>query len=372
MTEVHRSKVVSSIEPRPLRRNVTTDFEWEVRSLKEQLSLERNQILSPEFDVHGTEGARMFKFVGFSSYKTTQLTFMRKPPNYILQLGALEYYTLSVTAHLCCGDCEEKSAAVETNGRGTFVGGETKLLSVAFDSALGCAIQERNGFSARVQLTTLSAQGELVVTALHAGQETRPLHSLASSLRSALQSADLADVSLKSEEGATFPAHRQLLGMRSPVFRSMFYGPMMEAQTGTATIKASSAGVQQLLRCIYTDEIDLDAVEPIGFELFELGMQYEIPQLVALVKKQMFWTLSVDNAAERFLLANRHSVEELEKASEAIIKGNLAAVMQTEGWTHIMKDPAVMGRLINGARKCHDNAETSPRKLKRPRSGKQD
>jgi len=184
-----------------------------------------------------------------------------------------------------------------------------------------------------------------------------------------LGSGDFADVTLKSEDGSTFAAHRQLLAMRSPVFRAMFYGLMREAQSGIASINASSAGVRELLSCIYTDEIDQGALNLIGCELFELGTQYEVPRLVALVKEQMLCTLSVDNVVERFSLAIRYSAEELGQACESIIKHNLAAVMQTEGWTQIMKDPVTMGMLINGGQRCLDEGESTPRKLKRPRSG---
>jgi len=64
MIEVHRKKVVSSVEARPLRRNVTTEFEWEVRSLKEH----GRKLSSPSFKVYGTEGGVTTFFSRFEGY----------------------------------------------------------------------------------------------------------------------------------------------------------------------------------------------------------------------------------------------------------------------------------------------------------------
>merc|ERR1711862_842370 len=119
-----------------------------------------------------------------------------------------------------------------------------------------------------------------------------------------------------------------------------------EAQSGVANMNAPSRWVQLLLDFIYTDEIDLDSAEGHGADLFDLGARYELPRLVALVKDQFLRTLSMQNACERVLLAVRFSVEDLERAAVAIIKGNLSAVMRTDGWDLISKDPEVMQKLV--------------------------
>lgn len=367
MAEEHHSKAVASVEPRPLRRNVITVFDWELTSLSEQMSHGRTFINSPDFAVHGTEGAKEVSLLGNSFPQSVHLQFDLRGSSYRLVLNPLQYYILAVEAKLCCGGHEMKSGAVQTNGHGPF-GGETTLFSFERASPFGLALQKQNGFSASVRVTTVSAQGQLVQTVVQK-PGILPAPSLAKNLQSALSSGNFADVTLKSEDGDTFPAHRQLLAMRSPVLARMFYGPMKEAQAGSASIMASSAAVRQLLKCIYTDEIDADAVELSGHEMLDLGTQYEVGRLVALTREQLFRTISVDCAAERYLLASRYSLEDLGKACEAVIRDNLAAVMQTKGWALITKDPLSMGALLKSGGKRRSEQQPTPQKLKRPRVG---
>jgi len=362
MNEVHRSKVVSSVEQRALRKNVTTEVEWEVNSLKHQFEIASLEWISKSgIILHGTEGPS-------NCPASTQLSLEKKGQFYVLNLGAIEHYIFSVEAKLCCVGHEQKCNGLKTNGRHICLDGDLTLFKVAFASELGRAMQEHDSFTATVRMTTLSADGEVRETTLDTPLEVHPQLSLSDNLRAALASGDFADVTLKSQEGDAFPAHRQLLAMRSPVLRAMFYGSMREAQSGIANISASSAGVRQLLRCIYTDEVEVNVVERILSELLELGAQYEVPRLVALVKEQALHSLAVHNVVDRFLLALRHSVGELEAACEKIIKSNISAVMQTEGWTQLAQNPEAMAMLMNGGKKRRDPHEVSPKKLKRPRS----
>merc|ERR1711971_129731 len=122
-----------------------------------------------------------------------------------------------------------------------------------------------------------------------------------------------------------------------------------------------------------TDEIDARSSgtpESVIVELFELGTQYVLPRLVAHAKGNLVQTLSVDNAADRLMLAMKHSVEELKNAAEAIIRVNLSAVMQTEGWTRLSKNPLAMALLIKHIKepRPRQTVDCSPPKLKRPRT----
>merc|ERR1712187_557569 len=114
---------------------------------------------------------------------------------------------------------------------------------------------------ASVRITTVSATGKIVETVVESGMQCRKPPSLANDWQCMLKSGDFADVTLKSNQGRAFPAHKLVLATRSPVFRAMFHGGMREAHTGEASIDASSVSVQQLLEYVYTDEIDAIAVE---------------------------------------------------------------------------------------------------------------
>jgi len=305
----------------------------------------------------------------FPDLKVTQQTALNfrltntgLPEKYTFSLDVVRDYVLSVKAKLACAGHEPMVVAVESNGQGL----DTQLFSVDNDSPLGRAIHEQDGFVLSTQITTVSAAGMCVSTQLEMEKELRPPPSLAKDLQDCLTSSDFGDVTLKSHEGDVFPAHRQLLAMRSPVFKAMFYGSMSEAQSGTACIDSSSASLQHLLHCMYTDEINAKVMEVNGSELFDLGTQYQVPRLVALAKAHLFSTLSVENAVEHFSVAVRFSEDKLGEACKAIIRGNLAAVMKTDGWTQIAKDPVLMGTFLKDGGERQAEAE-SPRKLKRPR-----
>jgi len=310
-------------------------------------------IYGPCFDVHGTQGERINGISGqdfTQGPKKARLSLMivhqqHGGAHYTLRMSEEEGYRYSLEARIYSGDQEEKSAAVESLGRRMET---TSIMSVARNSLLGKAITQSNGFTAVVRVTTVSAYGQQVDTTLDIGKKIQTPLSLANDNLEALKSGEFADCTLKSEDGDEFLVHRQILAIRSPYFGAMLFGSMREAQTGIAQIKASSAAVTQLLQCVYTDEIDAKVAEPVSLELLELGKQYQLPRLVDLVTALMLSTLSVDNAAERFLLAVQISLADLEEACESIITGNLAAVMLTAGWAEIAKNPSAMSRLING------------------------
>jgi len=291
-----------------------------------------------------------------------------------VRLGQLGNYIVSVSTRVNCGEHSQVTGPVRSNGQRCYIAGQTKLLSIGVDSPLGRAIREHNGFSVIVRITTVSAVGEVAETRQESATFVSQSHvSLARDLQIALETGECADVTLKSEDGDSFMAHRQLLAMRSPVLRAMFHGSMLEAQSGVAHIPASSPCVKQLLHFIYTDEIDASTSgtpESVIVELLELGTQYVLPRLVAHAKDNLVQTLSADNAAERLMLAMKHSVEELKNACEEIIRVNLSAVMRTEGWTRLAKDPLAMTLLIKSSEEPRPSraADCSPRKVKRPRA----
>ena len=276
-------------------------------------------------------------------------------------MSDIKGHRLSVECRIYTDDNEGMSTTMETHGlRSEF----PTIITVPRNSALGKAIASSNGFTALIRMKTVSVRGQQVDTQMDIGKKIQKPLSLANNNMEALRSGEFADIKLRSEDGGEFHAHRQLLAIRSPVFGAMFFGSMREAQTGTAHIKSPRAAVEQLLQCVYTDEIDEKVAEPLSAELLELGTQYQIPRLVDLVKALMLTTLSVDNAAERFLFAVRFSFADLKEACETIIRGNLAAVMTTAGWAEIVKNPSAMGRLINGEK---GNGGETERPAKRPR-----
>lgn len=356
MPEVHKTKVVSSIERRPLRPNVTTEFDWEVSSVHERFAT-RNFFMSKLIDLHGTEHDGLFK-------GRTYVLVRHDERGYGIRLNEVEYYVLSVVATLCSAD-QKHSVTIRSDGSGSR---DIALFSMAPSTPLACAMKDSNSFTINLKITTITAMGITVDTELDLGKTSSDDPLLANQLHQAFKAGDLTDVVLNSDEGDSFPAHSQILALRSPVLRVMFYGQMQEAHLGTASVKASSAALAQLLRCVYTDDIDTDLAGGVASELIELSTQYEVPRLTSLVKGWMVRTLSIDNAADRLCLATRFSLDDLRSECVSIVQRNLGAVMDTQGWMQIAKDKDVMAMLLTNEKKRPGKADLSPQKLKRLRS----
>lgn len=177
-----------------------------------------------------------------------------------------------------------------------------------------------------------------------------PGPSLAESIGAGLVSdelRELADAVLVSIDGEEHPAHRLLLSMRSPVMRATFRHDMQESRTGRIHANASSAAVEQLLKFIYTDEVDnLTERDELLLEVFGLASFYELSRLKSLAEAQMLESLSVRNVADRLLLAVRHN-SPIKSKCMRIVKGNVAEVMKTKGWQEIAKDTTVMTVLFS-------------------------
>lgn len=366
MTEVYRAKEVASFEARPLKRGIITEFDWEVRSLRDLKALSRS-VHSQSVNIAGTGSRRGSPQARTSFVLWFEASGLTSSNSYTLDLSAIEGYIVSIKATLSCLH-HSSSVEKQSNGRDMCNDGRTQLFTIDGGSPLGRAIQEHDGFVLSSRITPVSSAGMCVATIVESGWKVPPKPSLSEDLQRGWKSSDFFDVTLKSSEGEAFRAHRQLLAMRSPVFKAMFYGSMSEAQSGLACISASSAGLRHLLHFMYTDELDANGVEPNDAELFELAAQYEVPGLVALVREQLFRTLSVDNAVTHFSLAVQFSQEKLEESCKAMIKRNLNAVMRTEGWAQITRDPELMGTLLREGQKCHGENESIQRKPKRSRT----
>jgi speckle-type POZ protein len=63
-----------------------------------------------------------------------------------------------------------------------------------------------------------------------------PLSDLSGNLAKLLEAQDEADVIFKVK-GETFPAHKIILAMRSPVFKAQFYGPMKDKRMRNVTVE---------------------------------------------------------------------------------------------------------------------------------------
>lgn len=126
----------------------------------------------------------------------------------------------------------------------------------------------------------------------------------------ALTAADADSVLLKTHDGMTLKACKQILGAHSSVFESMFEIDMQEAsKKAVEIIDFSGSVMQELLRFIYSGEVR--GIENIEVELYEAAKVYEIAELPELCLKSIVRSLTVANVFEIVVFADLHGVDDL-------------------------------------------------------------
>lgn len=107
-----------------------------------------------------------------------------------------------------------------------------------------------------------------------------------------LESFEWSDCSF-SVSGKTFKAHKLLLGISSPVFKAMFYGPL-STDTDIVICDIQPSTFQRLLKYIYTDKIELESVGQ-ALRLLYAAKKYMIEYLMKKCKRFIEENMCVDN-----------------------------------------------------------------------------
>ncbi|GIY78581.1 TD and POZ domain-containing protein 5 [Caerostris extrusa] len=131
---------------------------------------------------------------------------------------------------------------------------------------------------------------------------------------------------------AEFPAHKTILGARSPVFKAMFTCDMQETARNALDISDSDADtVKRMLLYVYTDTLDHpdgDSVEKLCFA----ADKYEILCLKKKCALLLESDLCESNACRILLLADRHQDEYLKETVCRFISKFRSPILQSEEW----------------------------------------
>ncbi|KAJ4818292.1 BTB/POZ and MATH domain-containing protein 2 [Rhynchospora pubera] len=169
-----------------------------------------------------------------------------------------------------------------------------------------------------------------------------------------LEQGDGKDVSF-DVGGVTFDAHRCVLSARSPVFRAELFGPMKMSEK--IEIKDMDPSIfKSMLHYIYSDSIpelekvrdNKDASIALAQHLLVAADRYGLERLKHLCEIKIYEFIDANNVATSFTLAKQHNCSELKAACLKFIKRPevLAAVMQTEGFEHMIKScPTIIDEL---------------------------
>ncbi|GBL76125.1 TD and POZ domain-containing protein 3 [Araneus ventricosus] len=156
-------------------------------------------------------------------------------------------------------------------------------------------------------------------------------------LKSLFHDNIFSDIKLKSST-KTFPAHKNILSARSPVFKAMFSNNMKEKFNECVEIEdIDSDTVFRMLHYVYTAEIQ-DLQWENACDLYRAADKYEILALRDECSACIKSNLSPNNACEVLILADMHQDEYLKASVQEFIFNH--DVLISEEWKHLMKTRA--------------------------------
>ncbi|XP_048527597.1 BTB/POZ and MATH domain-containing protein 2-like [Triticum urartu] len=154
-------------------------------------------------------------------------------------------------------------------------------------------------------------------------EEEAPPSEIMDQLGKLLEAKEGVDVTLEVQ-GVKFPAHKLVLAMRSPVFKAMLYGPMMEKDSSRIAINNMQPDVFKfLLHFIYNnslpavmgdDLLDEDNKREVTRHLLVAADHYGMERLKLMCESILCKDLNAESLATTLALASQHSCSRLQDA----------------------------------------------------------
>ncbi|GFW62712.1 TD and POZ domain-containing protein 3 [Trichonephila clavipes] len=161
-----------------------------------------------------------------------------------------------------------------------------------------------------------------------------PTRILIKNLESSYEENLLCDTKLKTKTGS-FPAHKNILSARSPVFKAMFTNDMREKNSECVDIEDfDNDTVQRLLLYIYTATLQ-DLRWDSACNLYASADKYEILSLKSECSSFLKDNLSRDNCCNLLILADKHQDHDLKSVVQDYILNH--DVFQANEWKHFME-----------------------------------
>ncbi|GFR05688.1 speckle-type POZ protein B [Trichonephila clavata] len=158
---------------------------------------------------------------------------------------------------------------------------------------------------------------------------------LKENLESSYKENFLCDTKLKTKTRA-FPAHKFILGARSPVLKAMFTNEMRGKNSEYVNIDyLDDDTVRRMLLYIYTATLQ-DLHWDSACNLYTASNKYEILSLKNECSSFLKNNLSEDNACDLLILADMHQDEDLKSAVQDYTL-NHRGIFNTAAWKNCIK-----------------------------------
>jgi len=157
-------------------------------------------------------------------------------------------------------------------------------------------------------------------------------------------SKDHSDVLIRCGD-KVYDCHKNILGSRSPVFKSMFKLNMKEKMTGDVEIKDMDHEVlEDLLKYIYSG--GAPNIDEHVQELFYAADQYQIDKLKELCEVKLCSRLDTSNCIDLLILSDLHNAQILKVAALEFLFKNMQK-MNTSEWTRsLIAHPALIAEVM--------------------------
>ncbi|CAL1282226.1 unnamed protein product [Larinioides sclopetarius] len=136
----------------------------------------------------------------------------------------------------------------------------------------------------------------------------------------------------------TFPAHRNVLSARSPVFKKMFTTDMKEKSGECINVPdISSDTMHRMLQFLYTDstgDLEMQSAK----DLYIASDKYDIASLKQRCSSFMTRNLCPANVCDVLVLADLHQDKNLESSALEYVLTNDEEVFHSEEWNMFMKN----------------------------------
>jgi speckle-type POZ protein len=161
-------------------------------------------------------------------------------------------------------------------------------------------------------------------------------------LAGALRDGIGADVTFRVG-GRAFHAHRMILAARSPVFKAMLFGPMMEKDTRSIEVDDVEPDIfEMLLHFIYTASLPPcdgeDHSSAAMQHLLVAADRYGMNRLKLICEEKLCKSIDVETVTTTYVLANLHQCERLKHACLEFISSPEVtdAVVESDGFKHLI------------------------------------
>ena len=131
-----------------------------------------------------------------------------------------------------------------------------------------------------------------------------------------------------SKAKLAIPAHKFVLGIGSPVFYTMFYGPMAETKDSIELPDCDYESLLELFRHLYGDKANLS--ESNVMQVYYLAKKYMVPSLVERCTEHMSENVEGSNVFSVLLLAKKFEEKSLEDRCWGVIKTETTEAVMSE------------------------------------------